>query len=201
MFAFNSFRLLANRRMSMFFFRLHNLQREEANKKKKKIEQRQRRGAKVFRRISRAEQLNHYTAPSRLFEKTPMNPSDSLDEIALQIPRFESRNSLMCIMENLKLFYKFEYFMTQPKSSQNIKCKMNILNEPQRRFSVRGGKWCQNTFYVIITNQLIFTHVKAICDEYFINENVEQIKLFESSILSLIHKSRIICFDRRNSVW
>ncbi|CRL02893.1 CLUMA_CG015879, isoform B [Clunio marinus] len=72
--------------MSMFFFRLHNLQREEANKKKKKIELRQRRGAKVFRRVSRAD-LSHLTAPSRLFEKTPMNPSDSLDEIALQIPR------------------------------------------------------------------------------------------------------------------
>lgn len=76
-----------NCRMSMFFFRLHNLQREEANKKKKKIELRQRRGAKVFRRMSRAD-LSHLTAPSRLFEKTPMNPSDSLDEIALQIPRF-----------------------------------------------------------------------------------------------------------------
>lgn len=75
-------------RMSMFFFRLHNLQREEANKKKKKIELRQRRGAKVFRRVSRAD-LSHLTAPSRLFEKTPMNPSDSLDEIALQIPRFD----------------------------------------------------------------------------------------------------------------
>lgn len=75
--------------MSMFFFRLHNLQREEANKKKKKIElrQRERRGAKVFRRVSRGD-LSHLTAPSRLFEKTPMNPSDSLDEIALQIPRF-----------------------------------------------------------------------------------------------------------------
>lgn len=73
--------------MSMFFFRLHNLQREEANKKKKKAELRQRRGAKVFRRVSRAD-LSHLTAPSRLFEKTPMNPSDSLDEIALQIPRY-----------------------------------------------------------------------------------------------------------------
>jgi hypothetical protein len=71
----------------MFFFRLHNLQREEANKKKKKAELRHRRGAKVFRRVSRAD-LSHLTAPSRLFEKTPMNPSDSLDEIALQIPRY-----------------------------------------------------------------------------------------------------------------
>lgn len=79
--------------MSMFFFRLHNLQREEANKKKKKIELRQRRGARVFRRLStfgNHDHLSHLTAPSRLFEKTPMNPSDSLDEIALQIPRFEA---------------------------------------------------------------------------------------------------------------
>uniref|UniRef100_A0A7G3AZL1 Uncharacterized protein n=1 Tax=Lutzomyia longipalpis TaxID=7200 RepID=A0A7G3AZL1_LUTLO len=71
--------------MSMFFFRLHNLRREEENKKKRKAaqRQRQRRGAKVFRGVNNMD--THLTlAPSRLFEKTPMNPSDSLDEIALQ---------------------------------------------------------------------------------------------------------------------
>jgi hypothetical protein len=84
--------------MSLFFFRLHNLQREEANKKKKKVQQhhqqqqqrqRQRRGAKVFRSVTnQSSSFNHLTVgPSRLFEKTPMSPSDSLDEIALQIPR------------------------------------------------------------------------------------------------------------------
>lgn len=73
--------------MSLFFFRLHNLQREEANKKKKKAErQRQRRGGRVFRCVG--DSTGHLTlAPSRLFERTPMCPSDSLDEIALQIPR------------------------------------------------------------------------------------------------------------------
>lgn len=75
--------------MSMFFFRLHNLQREQENKRKKSAEQqrqRQRRGGKVFRCVS--DSTGHLTlAPSRLFEKTPMSPSDSLDEIALQIPR------------------------------------------------------------------------------------------------------------------
>lgn len=76
-------------RMSMFFFRLHNLQREQENKRKKSVQQqrqRQRRGAKVFRSDS---DTGHLTlAPSRLFEKTPIKPSDSLDEIALQIPRY-----------------------------------------------------------------------------------------------------------------
>lgn len=75
-------------RMSMFFFRLHNLRREQENKRKKceQQRQRQRRGAKVFR--SNSDTMGNLTlAPSRLFEKTPMNPSDSLDEIALQIPR------------------------------------------------------------------------------------------------------------------
>ncbi|KAL9875553.1 slowpoke 2 isoform 11-T12 [Glossina fuscipes fuscipes] len=78
-------------RMSMFFFRLHNLQRAEETKRKKRVEhqrlrQRQRRGAKVFRSV--VNSTGHLTlAPSRLFEKTPMSPSDSLDEIALQIPR------------------------------------------------------------------------------------------------------------------
>ncbi|EGK96239.1 AGAP013138-PA [Anopheles gambiae str. PEST] len=86
--------------MSLFFFRLHNLQREEANKKRKKQQQqqqqqqqrvRQRRGAKVFRGVSCNSGISHLTlGPSRLFEKTPMSPSDSLDEIALQIPRYLS---------------------------------------------------------------------------------------------------------------
>lgn len=78
----------SNGRMSMFFFRLHNLRREEENKKKQRDvqRQRQRRGAKVFRGVNDYD--SHLTlAPSRLFERTPMNPSDSLDEIALQIPR------------------------------------------------------------------------------------------------------------------
>lgn len=75
----------------MFFFRLHNLQRAEESKRKKRVErqrlrQRQRRDAKVFRSVINS--TGHLTlAPSRLFEKTPMSPSDSLDEIALQIPR------------------------------------------------------------------------------------------------------------------
>lgn len=75
--------------MSMFFFRLHNLQREQENKRKKSVQQRQRqrRGAKVFR--SDSDTTGHLTlAPSRLFERPPVKPSDSLDEIALQIPRY-----------------------------------------------------------------------------------------------------------------
>ncbi|XP_017860054.1 PREDICTED: probable basic-leucine zipper transcription factor K [Drosophila arizonae] len=66
-------------------------QRAEENKRKKRVEQqrqqqRQRRGAKVFKCVS--DSTGHLTlAPSRLFERTPMSPSDSLDEIALQIPR------------------------------------------------------------------------------------------------------------------
>lgn len=77
--------------MSMFFFRLHNLRREEEKNKKRKIEQRQRRGAKVFRRVS--NDFHQLTAPSRLFERTPMNPSDSmdsLDQINLKIPRSDA---------------------------------------------------------------------------------------------------------------
>lgn len=79
-------------RMSLFFFRLHNLQREEANKKKKKAELRQRRGARVFKRVSNSGlSCNYELTTNRLFEKASMIPSDrldSLDEIALQIPRW-----------------------------------------------------------------------------------------------------------------
>ncbi|KAL9875545.1 slowpoke 2 isoform 3-T4 [Glossina fuscipes fuscipes] len=109
-------------RMSMFFFRLHNLQRAEETKRKKRVEhqrlrQRQRRGAKVFRSV--VNSTGHLTlAPSRLFEKTPMSPSDSLDEIALQIPRvrveyYVNENTFK---ERLQL-----YFIKNQRSSLRIR--------------------------------------------------------------------------------
>ncbi|XP_041563696.1 potassium channel subfamily T member 2 isoform X8 [Drosophila elegans] len=108
--------------MSMFFFRLHNLQRAEENKRKKRVEQqrqqqRQRRGAKVFKCVS--DSTGHLTlAPSRLFERTPMSPSDSLDEIALQIPRvrveyYVNENTFK---ERLQL-----YFIKNQRSSLRIR--------------------------------------------------------------------------------
>ncbi|XP_055702387.1 potassium channel subfamily T member 2 isoform X11 [Phlebotomus papatasi] len=114
-FAFND----DGERMSMFFFRLHNLQREEENKKKRKAaqRQRQRRGAKVFRGVNNMD--GHLTlAPSRLFERTPMSPSDSLDEIALQIPRvrveyYVNENTFK---ERLQL-----YFIKNQRSSLRIR--------------------------------------------------------------------------------
>ncbi|XP_059615858.1 potassium channel subfamily T member 2 isoform X4 [Phlebotomus argentipes] len=105
--------------MSMFFFRLHNLRREEEAKKKRKAaqRQRQRRGAKVFRGVNNMD--GHLTlAPSRLFERTPMSPSDSLDEIALQIPRvrveyYVNENTFK---ERLQL-----YFIKNQRSSLRIR--------------------------------------------------------------------------------
>ncbi|CAL1684135.1 unnamed protein product [Lasius platythorax] len=86
-----------NADMSMYFFRLHNLRRQAEEVRKK----RQKRG-----RGSQGCQLgtNHtdqsqptagsmqccnrvHRGPSRLFERAPLQPSDSLDEIAFQIPR------------------------------------------------------------------------------------------------------------------
>jgi len=115
------------RRMSMFFFRLHNLQRAEENKRKKRVEQqrqqRQRRGAKVFKCVS--DSTGHLTlAPSRLFERTPMSPSDSLDEIALQIPRWVVsgrpkgvnqclwRNVLGTVIPSLVISWWYEIYRT-----------------------------------------------------------------------------------------
>lgn len=63
-------------RMSMYFFRLHNLQRAEEDKRKKQRRNR-------CRYANAALTL----APSRLFERPPLTPSDSLDEVAFQIPR------------------------------------------------------------------------------------------------------------------
>jgi hypothetical protein len=72
----------------MFFFRLHNLQREEANKQRK-VDFRQRRGARVFQPMTPVTNFSHSLAPSNLFEKNSVNPSDSLDEVELKIPRLD----------------------------------------------------------------------------------------------------------------
>lgn len=66
--------------MSMFFFRLHNIRREEEKKRQK----RKKNGSGQLTRDPSPLTL----APRGLFEKSPVSPSDSLDEIAQQIPRF-----------------------------------------------------------------------------------------------------------------
>lgn len=60
---------------NLFFFRLHNLRRQEGHKKRGK-----RTG---FQDCSNLLTL----APSRLYEKAPVTPTDSLDELASHIPR------------------------------------------------------------------------------------------------------------------
>ncbi|XP_055918275.1 potassium channel subfamily T member 2 isoform X21 [Eupeodes corollae] len=96
--------------------------RAEESKRKKRVErqrqqQRQRRGAKVFRCVS--DSTGHLTlGPSRLFERTPMSPSDSLDEIALKIPRvrveyYVNENTFK---ERLQL-----YFIKNQRSSLRIR--------------------------------------------------------------------------------
>lgn len=84
----NYFHLHQTEKMSMFFFRLHNLQREQANKQRK-VEFRERRGARVFQPMTPMTNFSHSMSPSRLYEKSSINPSDSMDEIAIQIPRFD----------------------------------------------------------------------------------------------------------------
>jgi hypothetical protein len=81
-------------RMSVFFFRLHNLRREEQSKKRKKANSGSSTstggGMQQRRSISLGRHRYHSALtgnPGRLFERTPLTPSDSLDEIALQIPR------------------------------------------------------------------------------------------------------------------
>ncbi|KAK0181756.1 hypothetical protein PV327_004010 [Microctonus hyperodae] len=82
--------------MSVFFFRLHNLRRqaEEARKKRQRCG-----GSQGGQRGTNCGDQPQPTAgsmqccnkihrgPSKLFERAPLQPSDSLDEIAFQIPR------------------------------------------------------------------------------------------------------------------
>ncbi|XP_054274110.1 potassium channel subfamily T member 2-like isoform X3 [Macrosteles quadrilineatus] len=94
--------------MSVFFFRLHNLRREEENKRKRT---KNGTGCGMLR-------SNLTLAPSRLFERTPLTPSDSLDEIALKIPRvrveyYVNENTFK---ERLQL-----YFIKNQRSSLRIR--------------------------------------------------------------------------------
>uniref|UniRef100_A0A1A9UDA8 Uncharacterized protein n=1 Tax=Glossina austeni TaxID=7395 RepID=A0A1A9UDA8_GLOAU len=119
--------------------------RAEESKRKKRVErqrlrQRQRRGAKVFRSVINS--TGHLTlAPSRLFEKTPMSPSDSLDEIALQIPRRHINISIFgfslllnltivfqLIKENERVDYimiEFAFKITQGKRCIHLPAELN----------------------------------------------------------------------------
>lgn len=81
--------------MSMYFFRLHNLRRAEEDKKRKKQiqdqQKRRRHRSSIYQRRYNNNQFSGSgltLVPSRLFERPPLTPSDSLDEVALQIPRW-----------------------------------------------------------------------------------------------------------------
>ncbi|XP_048506829.1 potassium channel subfamily T member 2 isoform X18 [Athalia rosae] len=117
--------------MSVFFFRLHNLRRQAEEARKK----RQRRGGggnnqSGGQRVGSCGDQPQPTAgsmqscnkvhrgPSNLFERTPLQPSDSLDEIAFQIPRvrveyYVNENTFN---ERLQL-----YFIKNQRSSLRIR--------------------------------------------------------------------------------
>ncbi|XP_076263119.1 slowpoke 2 isoform X3 [Rhynchophorus ferrugineus] len=102
--------------MSMYFFRLHNLRRAEENKRKKRQQQQRKRRGALIQRYNNNPALT--LAPSRLFEKPPLTPSDSLDEVALQIPRvrveyYVNENTFK---ERLQL-----YFIKNQRSSLRIR--------------------------------------------------------------------------------
>lgn len=68
---------------NLFLFRLHNLRREEGRRKR-------------ARRPGLHGCSNLLTlAPSRLYEKAPVTPTDSLDELASHIPRCYSSARLL----------------------------------------------------------------------------------------------------------
>ncbi|XKL60317.1 hypothetical protein PGB90_001333 [Kerria lacca] len=86
----------------MFFFRLHNLRREEEKKRRRK-----KGGSGQLTRDPSPLTL----APSRLFEKSPVTPSDSLDEIAFQIPRrydFKANFSNPSPVRLMRRFYVYK---------------------------------------------------------------------------------------------
>lgn len=110
----------------MYFFRLHNLRKAEEDKKKKQQEQRRRR--RSARSGSRTVLCHRYTnaaltlAPSRLFERTPLTPSDSLDEVALQIPRWSLIVNIMTVFLNIS-------FSIMVKHLNKVKLDLTQLEE------------------------------------------------------------------------
>ena len=75
---------------NVFFFRLHNLQRREEERRREREQaktlQNKRKNPKFH--WHHLKSCNHLTlAPGRLFEKAPPTPTDSLDEVEMQIPR------------------------------------------------------------------------------------------------------------------
>lgn len=92
--------------MSLFFFRLHNLQRAQGERRAGRGARGRRSGRDraqsrsggsglprsppTARPSHRGSSNSLTTGPSRLFERAPLHPSDSLDEIASHIPRWHS---------------------------------------------------------------------------------------------------------------
>jgi hypothetical protein len=140
-------------RMSLFFFRLHNLRREEENKRRKKTNSGSSTstggGMQQRRSISSGWHRYHGTLPvkpSRLFERTPLTPSDSLDEIALQIPRCHPA-CLFClsVFYNLECFYgyferTFSLFLYVGRWLQSHWLRMNGLEHLGKRCFYRLRK-------------------------------------------------------------
>jgi hypothetical protein len=79
---------------NVFFFRLHNLQRrEEQRVREQQTKTVQRRGKSNRFQWAHLKSCNQLTlAPGRLFEKAPPTPTDSLDEVEMQIPRYVQFN-------------------------------------------------------------------------------------------------------------
>nr|XP_033332352.1 potassium channel subfamily T member 2 isoform X10 [Megalopta genalis] len=117
--------------MSMYFFRLHNLRRqaEEVRKQRRKGQRKgipsqgSQRGTNCSDQLQPTAGSMHCCnrvnrGPSRLFERAPLQPSDSLDEIAFQIPRvrveyYVNENTFK---ERLQL-----YFIKNQRSSLRIR--------------------------------------------------------------------------------
>ncbi|XP_076665292.1 slowpoke 2 isoform X2 [Andrena cerasifolii] len=113
--------------MSMYFFRLHNLRREAEEVRKKRHKGKTNRCGQRGTNCTDQSQptagsMNSgnrvHRGPSRLFERAPLQPSDSLDEIAFQIPRvrveyYVNENTFK---ERLQL-----YFIKNQRSSLRIR--------------------------------------------------------------------------------
>ncbi|XP_023290291.1 potassium channel subfamily T member 2 [Orussus abietinus] len=117
--------------MSVFFFRLHNLRRQAEEARKKRGRRGTGQGPGGQRGTNCAGDQSQPTAgsmrttchkvhrgPSKLFERTPLQPSDSLDEIAFRIPRvrveyYVNENTFK---ERLQL-----YFIKNQRSSLRIR--------------------------------------------------------------------------------
>lgn len=126
----------------MFFFRFHNLQRAEEKRKTRH---------RSMTKSSQTMSSDTVTAPSRLLERPLSEPIDSMDEIALQIPRFNTF-SLLSPSESKPRKINLLLSVHRHRNTLYKKLKNELIKRSPRWFSSFFNFTLSAVFYIIFAN-------------------------------------------------